>query len=58
MDLVWILLGVIVVLEVIHYRERKDLYSRLMAKSLPEFTAMTEKKAKVEKPRPPDLIQI
>jgi hypothetical protein len=46
----------VVFLEVLHYKERRDLYSRLMAKSLSEFSAHTteEMKASIkleEKPK-------
>jgi hypothetical protein len=46
----------IVFIEVLHYKERRDLYSRLMAKNLTEYSAHTTEEIKVtkkldEKPR-------
>jgi hypothetical protein len=38
----------IVFIEVLHYKERRDLYSRLMAKSLSEYSAHTTEEMKVK----------
>lgn len=51
----------VIFLEVLHYKERKDLYSRLMARNLTEFSAHTTEEMKVsrkldEKPRNQVLI--
>lgn len=34
-----------------HARERRELYSRLMARSLPEYTAMNSREGEPAKPR-------
>ena len=35
--IVYILLGIVVVQDILHRVERRDLYNRIMSKSLPEY---------------------
>lgn len=60
MQTIWGLTPVtILILEILHYKERRDLYSRIMAKSLPEYTAHQEaKKAQVKETQKRELVQI
>lgn len=49
----------VLILELLHRYERRDLYNRLMAKSLPELTAYEEsQKAKVQSPKKTELVQL
>lgn len=49
------LLGFIVFLEVLHYKERHDLYNRLMARNLHEYS--THKIEEVKAQLPPEKEQ-
>lgn len=54
---VYILLTFIVFLEVLHYRERSQLYTRLMAKNLSDFSSHEAMKQK-PKIRIPDTQEL
>lgn len=48
------LMLLVVFLEVLHYKERKDLYNRLMAKNLTEYSSHKVEEAKVKIPAKPE----
>ena len=54
------LMLLIIFQEVLHYKERKDLYSRLMAKDLTEYThsKVEEKKVAIKLPVKDDYIRV
>jgi len=43
------LICVVVVLEILHYRERKDLYNRIMSRDIKEYKSAVETKSNEEK---------
>lgn len=45
------LMVLIVFLEIIHFKERKDLYNRIMAKDLTEYSAHKVQERKAEIPQ-------
>ncbi len=54
------LMALIVFLEVLHFKERRDLYNRVMAKSLGEYSNHKVEEAKIKIPSKPqkEFVQI
>jgi hypothetical protein len=42
----------VIFLEILHYKERRDLYSRLMARTLTEYSAHTTEEMKLSQKLP------
>lgn len=53
-----VFLVLIVVMQVLWYRERKDLYSRLMARDLTEFSAFKTEESKAKGPTKPEKVLV
>ena len=43
-------MSLVVFLEILHYRERKDLYTRLMSRNLMEYSTHSIEEAKIKIP--------
>ena len=60
MEITYFFMGLVLFIEILHYKERKDLYNRLMAKNMNEYTVHeTEmKKPKVKATPEPEFYPV
>lgn len=60
MYLQYFLMGLIVFLEILHWRERKSLYDRLMARDLNEYSLheLENKRVKIKEPKREQFIPL